>query len=427
MNIKEIFKKTILDNPYILHSPTIKQAEALIRFDRELFYGGAGGGGKTDFLLMAALQFIQVPNYASLILMRNFPQLVKPEALLDRAREWLEGTDAVWQEKSKSWFFPFGSRLDFGYLQFENDKYQYKTSAYQNINFDEVTLFTETQYTYLFTRLRRLAGIKIPLRVRSAANPDGPGVIWVKRRFVDKGLFIPAKLTDNPYIDQKDYIESLSHVDAITRDRIQEGKWILSTGEIFKREWFGIINDYHRGGNVCRYWDLAATEQKNSNDPDYAVGGKFTLQPDKKLIVLHRIKVRDNPGALLKLMKQTADIDGKETYILVEQEPGSGGKIAIEAIKEKLIGYAVYGIPSTGSKITRAAPVSTWAFDGKVKLMQADWNEDFLDTLEVFPNGSHDDDVDVLSGGFNWLIEHMSSGEIISGGSGINYEQARIS
>ena len=217
---------------YIPHRPTPKQAAFLLLPHREAFYGGAAGGGKSDALLMAALQYVDVPGYAALMLRQSYSDLSLPGALMDRARSWLSGTDAVWNEQRKTWRFPSGATLTFGYLEREADKYRYQGPEFQYIAFDELTQFSESQYRYLFSRLRRLEGFNVPLRMRSASNPGGIGHQWVMERFITNRapgrIFIPATLDDNPHLDRAEYIESLSHLDSGTRDQLLHGDWFAT-------------------------------------------------------------------------------------------------------------------------------------------------------------------------------------------------------
>ena len=138
-------------------------------------YGGAAGGGKSSCLLMAALKYVHLPDYSAILFRRTYSDLSLPGALMDRANEWLRGTDAHWQDQKKTWTFPSGSTLTFGYLDNENAKYRYQGSNFDFVGWDELTQFTESQYRYLFSRLRRSAGSDIPLRMRSASNPGGFG------------------------------------------------------------------------------------------------------------------------------------------------------------------------------------------------------------------------------------------------------------
>ena len=48
-------------------------------------------------------------------------------------------------------------------------------------------------------------------------------------------------------------------------------------------------------------------------------------------------------------------------------------------------------------------PISSQTEAGNIKILQASWNEAFLRELENFPEGSHDDIVDALSGAFLML------------------------
>ena len=48
------------------------------------FNGGAAGPGKTSYLLMAAVQYVQHPHYRALILSKTYADLNLPGAIMDR-------------------------------------------------------------------------------------------------------------------------------------------------------------------------------------------------------------------------------------------------------------------------------------------------------------------------------------------------------
>lgn len=218
---------------YIPNMPEAPQHAFLWLGCKEAFYGGAAGGGKSDALLMGALQYVDQPNYAAIIFRRTYTDLSLPGALMSRAKEWLAGTDARWNDTEKTWHFPSGASLTFGYLDNENHKYRYQSAEFNYIAFDELTQFPEEDYLYLFSRLRRQSTSEIPVRMRGASNPGGKGHFWVKERFIDSGaaagvsdrVFIPAKLDDNPHIDRESYVESLEELDPQTRKQLLEGDW----------------------------------------------------------------------------------------------------------------------------------------------------------------------------------------------------------
>lgn len=242
---------------YIPQQPTPRQKLFLdLDAEKEVFYGGAAGGGKSSCLLMAALRYVHIKDYSALLLRRTYADLSKQGALMDRAKEWLSSTGASWNEQKKTWTFPSGARIAFGYLETENDKFQYQGAEYQFIGFDELTQFSQSQYTYLFSRLRRLKDSSIPIRMRSASNPGGVGAYWVRDRFVPKDFtpddaveervwkiedvdeesgnpieryFVPARLDDNPHLDQAEYELSLQELDPVTRAQLRRGDWQITT------------------------------------------------------------------------------------------------------------------------------------------------------------------------------------------------------
>lgn len=219
---------------YCPHTPHPKQALFLSLDCLEAGYGGAAGGGKSDALLMGALQYVNVPSYAALVLRRTYADLALPGAIMDRSHEWLAGTDASWNGTDKRWTFPSGASLSFGYLDTDRDRFRYASAEFQFVGFDELTQFPERWYLFLFSRLRKARGVDIPLRVRSATNPGGIGHEWVRRRFLsgaaDAPPFIPASLDDNPSIDADGYRASLAQLDPGTRAQLLNGVWIRDSG-----------------------------------------------------------------------------------------------------------------------------------------------------------------------------------------------------
>jgi len=219
--------------PFCPHVPTSRQRAFLELTAEEALFGGAAGGGKSDALLMAALQFVHVPGYSALVLRRTFADLALAGSIMDRAHEWLRGTDATWNERDKRWTFPSGAKLTFGYLETDADRYRYQGAEFQFVALDELTQFSEVAYTYLHSRLRRLKGSDVPVRMRAATNPGGIGHAWVKSRFVSppsaERPFVRSLIEDNPHLDQDAYRKQLSKLDKVTRDQLEHGLWVIDS------------------------------------------------------------------------------------------------------------------------------------------------------------------------------------------------------
>ncbi len=336
------------------------------------------------------------------------PELMSPSSLIPLSQEILGGTSAHWHAQRTFWSFPSGAKLSFGHCEREDDKFRYKSAAYQFIGFDEASDFSESIYTYLFSRLRKATKISdIPLRVRCASNPDGPGASWLKKRFITEGkknnrVFIPAKIDDNPYLDRTSYLRSLSNLDPYTRSQLLDGNWDAKPpGAKFHRSWFAnkIVEAVPTGMPMVRFWDLASTSPEKGKDPDYTVGTKMGVCDGRYYIVDVRVD-RNTPRHIEDLIQVTASLDGPDVMIRMEQEPGSGGVNTIDTYMRLLAKYDFAGIKSTGSKEVRANPFSAQCQAGNVYLLNGDWIEDWIQELELFPYGFHDDRTDSASSAF---------------------------
>jgi len=400
---------------YWVEEPSLTQKVFLKTTAQEVLFGGAAGGGKSSALLMAALQYVDVPNYSAILFRRTYADLSLPGALMDRFREWIANYDDIhWNANQYTATFPSGARITFGYLNNSQDYLRYKGSEFQFIGMDEVTEIREADYRYLFSRLRRPSTgplSQVPLRMRAATNP-APN--WVRQRFLvegnDKGrIFVPSKLTDNPGIDPESYRAVLQELDPVERKRLEFGDWWATTlGSMFDRTQFEVLEpaelpDFSKDTTIIRFWDLAGSEPSPSYpDPDWTVGCLGAMH-EGIFYILDVRRIRAKGDKVEKFIRETAEEDGPDISIQMEQEPGSAGKNLIDQYaRYVLAGYAFTGQRATGDKETRAKPMSAAVANGNVRLLRGNWNTDYIDEMSAFPEANvHDDQVDASVHAFN--------------------------
>lgn len=171
-------------------------------------------------------------------------------------------------------------------------------------------------------------------------------------------------------------------------------------GGFFKQHWFKIIEAAPAEVvRRVRFWDKAATE----GGGDWTVGVLMSRTGAGMFTVEDVVRVQESSGAVKSLVLQTAQRDGVDVHIAMEQEPGSAGKDVIAAYLQALSGYSFKGVPSTGDKALRADPLASQAEGGNLQLVKGQWNGQFVDELCAFDKGEHDDQVDAASGAFGQL------------------------
>jgi predicted phage terminase large subunit-like protein len=431
-------------------------------------YGGAAGGGKTFSLLLECLRHSDNPDFNAVVFRRQANQITNAGGLWDTAVNMYSPLGASFKTNpSPQVTFPSGAKISFNHLQLERDVYAWQGSQIALIAFDELTHFTESQFVYMMSRNRSLCGVK-PY-IRATTNPDADSWVadflswWIDQEtgypiversgviryfyrldgaflwgdsideLVDKYsadpklcksvTFIMSSIYDNRILLEAnpEYLANLNGLDIVEKERLLKGNWKIrpSAGLYFKRENVRIVQ--HVPDNiisVCRSWDLAATEITDENkNPDRTAGVLMGRLKSGEFIVLDVIRRAANAADVRRMIVQTAKADradyGLHT-ITLPQDPGQAGKDQAATYVKALAGHKVRTASVTGSKIVRAVPFSAQWQGGNVLLLAGDWNKEYLQELEGFPDALHDDMVDASSDAFKNVANAADWSALIS-------------
>jgi predicted phage terminase large subunit-like protein len=429
-------------------------------------YGGAAGGGKTVGLILEPLRYAsRVPGFTAVFFRRTTPQITNPGGLWDETQHFYPRLGGIPHLRAHEWRWPRGGKIKFSHLQHAASVYDWQGAQITLICFDELTHFTAKQFFYMVSRNRSTCGVR-PY-IRATCNPDAdswvaeflawwidqetgfpiPGragvlryyvrdsgaIVWADRpedlikhlpppeelpRDVDPPrpisvTFIPASVSDNPALLRvnPEYLAWLLSLPLLERERLLGGNWKIrpAAGLYFKREWCAVVDQAPADLDVVRYWDLAATEKTELNDPDWTVGIKLGRDRNGGYWLLDVVRGRANPGDVERLLINTAAQDGKRVTIGFGQDPGQAGKSQALHLVRAFSAFTVRPAIESGDKLTRFGPFSSQCRADNVKIVRGSWNEELFRVLEGFPDLAHDDEVDACSGALEMLNPVMNS------------------
>lgn len=382
-----------------------------------------------------------------------------------------------------SFTFPSGAVLKLAGMEHDKDRMRWHGSQLTFVAWDELCTFSDIQYWYLMSRLRSKSKYPTMVRATMNPDPDSfvcdiinwyidqetgfpieerAGVIrWYIRKdgelvwgdseqeLIDKYgkdtrpvsfSFIPAKIYDNPVVlkNNPQYLADLESLKRVDRDRLLHGSWTAreESSGYFKRDW--LIKETRIPNNALstRCWDKSSSEvSEKESRPDYTASikmykdnnGEFWItgeyDPEHNFDPVDKDlygKFRHRPGARDSIIEKQAEYDGKDTIILLPQDPGAAGKTEYIESAKKLInlGFIVKKDPgvTTQSKLQKFLPFSAACENQLVHIVESTFVnkhtlELFYKELESFDltqkvrstRARKDDMVDVCSGNFNFL------------------------
>lgn len=284
------------------------------------------------------------------------------------------------------------------------------------------------------TEANRVFRETLPTRLNS---PEHSSIIVVMQRLHEKdvsGLILTEELgyehlclpmeyegprppTSIGYVDPRKTEGELLFPDRFPRAVVERDKKIMGTyavagqfqqrpspkkGGEFEPDMIEVVDAIPAGViQWARGWDLGATE----GGGDYTAGVKIGSLRDGRYIVASVVREQYGTAKRDALIKATATADGVGRVIQsLPQDPGQAGKGQVAGLTAMLAGNAVDSSVESGQKVVRARPFASQVNVGNVLMLRGAWNEAFREELRLFPNGSHDDQVDAASRAFLQLL-----------------------
>ena len=167
-------------------------------------------------------------------------------------------------------------------------------------------------------------------------------------------------------------------------------------GGEWKKDWFPIINTEDLPNDIK--WTLfidGAYTKDTKNDP---TGLQISGKSGNNLYILSSIDKYLEMPELIKYIPNY--IDGLGVNVsMTKVEPKASGKSIVQLIRSqtKLNITEIKTNFVKVSKIERARTSTPYIEGGRVILVKGIWNEHFLNQVAMFPNGKHDEHIDLTS------------------------------
>lgn len=247
------------------------QTRFLAAQEFELLYGGAAGGGKSEGLLILAVEQYTKRGYRALLLREAYTELGE---LIDRSKDIYEPLGGTYNAQEHKWTFShhdalgaYETYVHFGYFEKWKDRRRYRGWQFSFIGWDELGECPEERFWLFLMSRCRSGGPGIQPMMRGTANPGGAGHGWLKRRFIipcgaDGAVvvrepftytrqgptgpvkvtvvlsrrFIPSRVTDNPTVMENNplYVAQLYNLPETMRRQMLLGDWNAGEGLAFE-------------------------------------------------------------------------------------------------------------------------------------------------------------------------------------------------
>ncbi len=409
---------------------------------------------------------MSVPNSTGIIFRRTSKMLDAPGSIWQEAVQMYSAIfpNIRIRNREHEFIFENGSVLRFSHMQHEQNAFDHKGGQYGFCAFDEATDFTETQVSFLMSRMRNAKTSKYYTpQMYLCTNPNYHSFLreWiqdfyldpndgtpipersnVERYFVrngnemkwfdtraeaeaiygtgsDSGIrsfrFVSARIWDNPYLRDTDYLSNLMSLPRVQKLIMLEGSWTAreETSGYWHRNFVDIVNfPPTKVKQRVMGVDLAFTKPSEVvKSPDSTAFVLMSKDMNGMYTIEYVHTMQDKVHVVENKIFELARHFGPDVIWSIPQDPNAAAGAYARDLQRRL---AEFGITCklqrpVKSKLTRFQPFAAVTEARFVQVVNGSWNKEYFDQLEIFDGGRthHDDMVDATSDAFYLLNSQL--------------------
>lgn len=390
-------------------------------------YGGRGSGKTYNFAKMSAVRgaaLAQAGRSGQILCAREFMSSLADSSMSEvkaaiASEPWLSSLWTVGESFIRTKGFLPG-RVDYSFTGLGHNLGNLKSKARILLCWvDEAERVSEEAWSVLLPTVRDAAS-----EIWVTWNPEHEGsatdLRW-RQNPPDNAKIACLNWQDNPWFDATRL--GRQRLDDL-RNRPSQYGWIWDgdyaaprEGGLFDISWLRYADDFPRGAKRVRYWDLAGSEVSAKNaDPDYSAGA-LLAEKDGIYYLAHMVRGRWSPLGTQHAVQNTAQWDGKDVRVFIQQDPGQAGKMQIDHYaRHVLLGFAFRGHhKGAESKASMADPLAAAMEAGNFRIVRKTADGFGLSEAEIRAlcnefdmfgrdrAGVHDDMIDAITGAFDRL------------------------
>ena len=318
----------------------------MIPEDCDLFLGGGRGSAKSYTMGIIGLRHAeQYRDKARILFLRQtYKGLSDFEQITRDIFGLAYGSAASYNASENVWRLPGGGYFELGQLQGPGDYPKYQGRSFTLLMIDEAGQYSSPVILDM-VRSNLRGPRNMPIRMIVAANPGGPGHLWLAGRYVfraapwepflepksgRKWVYCPGTYKDNPHIDGDEYLKNLEA--SCPSDPELLKAWLNGDWSVIRGAFFGPVLEESR--NAVDPWAKLPDQLYHHNEWNYYLAHDYGYSAPSATYLIARSPGEKGPDGRFYPRDSLVLID--ELATALPGQPNTGLQWTIDRISDEI-------------------------------------------------------------------------------------------